>query len=351
MTSNEHLAAELLATSASAYAAFAANQLLQRRPDLQQHFGETAFAHWKDHFRQRVMELSVAISEAEPLLFTSRVKWTRAAFQARQLPDEYLKESLNCLRGVLQEELPENSRQVPAEYLDAALELLNEPFEADAGLDDSDDQAQLAMKYLVTVLEGDSRQAMQLIVDAVHNGLAIQDAYVNVLLPAQQEIGNMWHRAEVSVAEEHLVTSTTARMMSVLYDKAEKQPPNGLTVVSAAVADNVHDIGIRAVSDFFEFAGWRAICLGGNAPPHVIVDGVTCFNASLLLLSAALSTQLPSVREAIQRVRELPNINCKIMVGGMAFADTPEIWRQLGADGFARSPAEAISIGNQLVQS
>jgi hypothetical protein len=39
------------------------------------------------------------------------------------------------------------------------------------------------------------------------------------------------------------------------------------------------------------------------------------------------------------------------MVGGMAFVDTPEIWRQLEADGYAATLSDALATGNELVQS
>ena len=48
--------------------------------------GDAAFNHWKDHFCERIRELSVAIAENEPVLFVSRIGWSRAAFVARSVP-------------------------------------------------------------------------------------------------------------------------------------------------------------------------------------------------------------------------------------------------------------------------
>ena len=138
--------------------------------------------------------------------------------------------------------------------------------------------------------------------------------------------------------------------MSVLAFEAEKQEPNGLTVISAAVANNAHDVGIRAVSDFFEFAGWRAICLGGDLPARDIAEAVTWLDASLVLLSASISTQLTSVRDTIEVVRE-KQPGCKIMIGGAAFVDAPDLWQQLGADGYAASPSDAVEVGTRLVSN
>jgi MerR family transcriptional regulator, light-induced transcriptional regulator len=348
MTNNEsHLmAAELLRVSANAYAAYASNLLLERLPRIKSQFGENAFADWRDFYAQRINELSVAMAETEPALFSSRVRWSRAAFKARELTEELLRESLLCLEEVLEQELPEEHRQAPKKYISVAMGTLKEPETESEELDSGDPIAKLAMQYLLEVLEGNSNSAIRLVMDARQNGMSLESTY-QVLMAAQREVGRMWHQADVNIAEEHMVTSTTRRAMSVLAYHAERTASNGLTVVSAAVAGNTHDIGVRMISDFFEFAGWRVICLGADLPAAEIAEAVRFFDPSLVLLSVALSTQLPAARMTIEAVRETGS-ECKIMIGGSALADAPDIWKQLGADACATSPAEALSLGAQL---
>ena len=347
-TENHSMAAELLRVSATAYAAYASNRFFEKLPEVKTQFGSTAFAHWTDHFSQRIQELSAAMAESEPALFLSRVRWSRAAFKAREVPENLLRESLLCLDEVLEQELPEAHRGAPKQYISAALKSFENLEENGIELDSKDPTSKLAMQYLLQILEGNSGSAIKLVVDSHHQGLPLENTY-QVLMMAQREIGRMWHQAEVNIAEEHIVTSTTQRAMSVLAFQAEKQAFNGLTVVSAAVAGNSHDIGVQMVSDFFEFAGWRAICLGGDLPATEIAQAVKFFDTSLVMLSAALSTQLKAIRETVKAVRELDK-NCKIMVGGTAMHDAPDLWSQLGADAYANSPAEALAIGTQLTK-
>lgn len=349
MTNNEkHLmAAELLRVSANAFAAYASNLLLERQPWIKSRFGETAFADWKDHYSQTIHELSVAMAESEPGLFSSRVRWIRAAFKARELPEELLHQSLLCLEEILEQELPEEYRQEPKLFIAAGMAALIEAETAGGELDSADPAGKLAMQYMAEVLEGNSTRAIELVMDARRNGLSLESAY-QVLMTAQREIGQMWHQAEVNIAEEHMVSSTTRRAMAVLAYHAGKKASNGLTVVAAAVAGNSHEIGLRMISDFFEFAGWRAICLGADLPPAEIAQAVRYFDPALLLLSVALGTQLPAARRTIAAVREAGS-ECKIMLGGSALSGAPDIWRKLGADAFADSPSEALSRAAELV--
>ena len=341
------MAAELLAVSTTAYAAYASNRLLEKVPDAKLKLGDDAFRHWKEHYSERIRELSAALSEGQSVLFSSRVTWSREAFLARGISDSLLQDSLECLSEVLQEELPAFCKDSPVQFISDAIELLNQNEPAKEGVPLAKEIPQLGLQYLKLVLEGDVCKAVQFMVDARDQGTSLKEIY-QALTIAQYEVGRMWHHAAINIAEEHLVTFTTERTMAVLAFQAEKKELNGLTVVSAAVANNAHDVGIRVVSDFFEFAGWRAICLGGDLPAKDISAAVQWMDASLVLLSASLSTQLIEIREAINTIRAL-NTDCKIMVGGSAFSDAPEMWRSMGADGYAADPTLAVELGYQLV--
>ena len=290
MKQTEAITAEFVASSAPAYAAMAANRLLETNPGLASSMGNHAFRYWKEHMQQRLLELSAALGEREPKLFSSQVSWSVTAFQARDISPELLRQSLVCLRDVLSEELPESGQKQVGEYIDLALDRL-EVFEPGADMIvEERPHEKLSIQYMVAVLNGDSHHAINLVTTAIENGLSVEDAYEHVLLAAQREVGAMWHRAEISISEEHFVTATTERAMSVICYNADRQPANGRTIVSAAVAENVHDIGVRAVSDMFELAGWRAICLGGDAPDTDIAHAADCFEAELVLIPRGLRT-------------------------------------------------------------
>ena len=341
------MAAAILTASDSAYAAYAANRLLESPFGIKEIFGDSAFTDWKDHYRQRIAELAAAIGEGEPNLFSAQIDWAQSAFQSRQVPIEVLRQSLICLSDVLFEELPESCRQEPVDYISLALESLETTSDGPEELKPDSKTSRMSLNYITMILEGDGQSAIELVVQALQEGMPVLAIYENVLLAAQQEVGRMWHLGDLSISEEHYVTATTIRAMGVLNYLSERQPKNGRTVVSAAVSGNIHDIGVRAVSDFFDLAGWRAVCLGGDTPAEDIAMAVGTFEADLLLVSAALTVQLKSVRDTIERIRQ--ERDCKIMVGGMAFSGSPNIWRQMGADGFSTSISESIETGHRLV--
>jgi methanogenic corrinoid protein MtbC1 len=251
----------------------------------------------------------------------------------------------------LAKELPESVQPLATQYLDEAIVAFDkQPEDASARLLPDDSYGRLASTYLLALLEGDRGSACRVVLDAVQRPESVRELYLRVLMPAQAELGRMWLSGEINVAEEHFASHTTKMVMAQLLSRAALRPPNGKTVLAAAVAGNRHDIGLHAVADFFEMAGWRAILLGADVPISDLVQAVECFDVDLLALSVTLNVQIESVKSAIRAVKSGPRGDAaKILVGGLAFADSRDLAAEMGADGHAGTPDEAVRLGCQLV--
>jgi methanogenic corrinoid protein MtbC1 len=345
-------AAELLERSAAGFAGYAASLLLARNPAIRDRFGPDPHAAWKTHLNQRVLELGAALTTGQPNLFSTRVLWTAKAFRARGQNLGDLRHSLEALRDILAERLPEPARAAPISYLEQSLTALSAPVQAEASdLDPARAGDRLALEYLQKVLEGDVAGAIRGVLAAVEGGFDVRAAYLEVLLPAQREIGRLWHLGEANVAEEHLVTGTTHRLMSILANGAKAAPPNGLTAVVAAVSSNAHDVGLRAVADLYQLEGWRTIFLGADVPGEDLPSVLAYFEANLLLLGATLSTHITRVEQTIAAIRAKSERPVRILVGGAAFDESQDLWHRVGADGYAPTVAEALALGRALVSA
>jgi methanogenic corrinoid protein MtbC1 len=348
MTTFKEFAATLLEKGAAAYGAYAANALLERQPATSERFTPESFADWKSHLSMRVLELSVAVETHSAELFAAAVDWTRQSFQARNVPEEDLEASLVCLREVLLAELPESATGAVGQCFERALQRFKRPVPPVERLDPSHPRSRLALTYLEACLTGDRRRAIRIILDAVDSGLDVQDAYLDVLVPAQREVGEMWHAAKMGIHEEHVVTAITQSVMALLAERGRRSEVNGKTVLLASVASNAHDLGPRVLTDLFEIAGWRAIGLGPSIPAADLAQAVSHFQADLVALSATLVTQLKNLRHAVETIRA-HNADVKILVGGLALDAAPGIWEWVGADAHASGIDEAMKTANRLV--
>jgi methanogenic corrinoid protein MtbC1 len=83
-------------------------------------------------------------------------------------------------------------------------------------------------------------------------------------------------------------------------------------------------------------------------PPGEIARAATRYDADLLALSATLGRHVDRVTDTITAARALAGGELKILVGGHAFTEAPDLWRSIGADGYGRSASEAVTLAAKL---
>ncbi len=347
---NGFLAAVLKSTG-RALAAYAAGDLLAAHPETAEKFGRAPFDAWQRCLAHRVEELAVAVAARRPLIFVTQVQWATAALGARDVPADHFRLALQSLRAVFARELPEEVQALALTYLDQAIEA-SEGTAPDTAMTLSTDTpaGKLAASYLVAILEGDRRKALGLVLEAARNGQPVDRLYTDVIIPTQRELGRMWHTTEITVSEEHFASETTKVAIAQLALHAHERPPNGKTVLTASVSANQHAIALQIIAHLFEFDGWRVINLGADVPVGDLVQAVEFFTVDLVVLSTALSIQLPQVREAIEALRQSPRgSSVKILVGGHAFGDDTELALELGVDAHDLTVDGAVRTGRRLV--
>jgi len=111
-------------------------------------------------------------------------------------------------------------------------------------------------------------------------------------------------------------------------------------------------MGLRMVSDFLEMDGWDTYFLGGNLPSGEIKAAALEYRAHLLGLSVSITANISRVQEVIELCRQDRELDeLKIIVGGYPFSVEPDLWRRVGADGYARDAGEALKIARKVVKA
>ena len=137
-------------------------------------------------------------------------------------------------------------------------------------------------------------------------------------------------------------------MMAILASQTKPKADNGLTVIAGSVVGNVHDIGIRAIAYLLELEGWRTIYLGSDIPQEELPGAIKSFKADVLMLSVALTSQLPASSKLIKTIREKIEQPVQILVGGNGLTSENNLWQQTGADGYAADANSAIKMAYQM---
>jgi methanogenic corrinoid protein MtbC1 len=294
--------------------------------------------------------LAEAIGASQPSLFADYIAWAKVMLEGRGIPECDLARNLEIINDSLQRELPAGMGMVAAEYVESGLTQLPQlPSDLPACIGEGNPLAGLARQYLNALLRGERHVASRLILDAVEEGVSVQDIYLYVFQRSQHEIGRLWQMNLLSVAQEHYCTAATQLIMSQLYPHLFASEKNGRTLVATCVAGDLHEIGVRMVSDFFEMAGWDTFYMGANTPTNCVLETLAERGADVLAVSATITPHVRAVANLIDSVRASnEGRGVKIIVGGYPFNIAPDLWETVGADACARDALESVSVVNQL---
>ena len=323
----------------------------ERQPGVWERFGEIGRQRAIEDAEYHLRFLAEALSVQHLPLFTQYVAWAKVLFTGLHLPDDALQMGLECQMDVLRGKLPTEQSGPANEFIAAAIAHLSEyPSTPLPFVDQTNSLGQLAKRYLDALLRGEHHEANKIIVEAAGSGVTIREMYEQVFERSQKEVGRLWQTNQLTVAQEHYCTASTQLIMSQFYPQLFATPRNGRRLVATCVSGELHEIGARMVTDFFELDGWDTYYLGASSPTHTIVQAIVERKADVLAVSATMTFHLRQVREIIAAVRESRSAHSvKILVGGYPFSVVTGLWMEIGADGSALSASGAVEAANQLV--
>ena len=209
----------------------------------------------------------------------------------------------------------------------------------------------LAKQYTDYLINGNRGGAVDLIMKEARSGQNISDIYLNVFEPALKEIGRLWSLKQVSVAQEHFASAVTEQVMSQIFPLLIRGRTNKLTAVTMTVCGDLHEIGIRFITDFLEMDGWNTYYLGTNLCNQDLIDALDQYNPDLLSVSVTMDFNVNMAQHLIDNIRANSTHRVlKVMVGGHPFQQDPGLWKKIGADATSRDAREAVVTAARLFQ-
>lgn len=327
------------------------NLHFKNHPELEEQYGKKGKKKCYEDALYHISYLDQAVRVNSNVLFGNYLGWARTMLKERGIPESDLIDNIAYMKEAIQQKLPDGDAQKLIEFIDVGLHSLqSHPQRSKTFLNPNAPLVKEARTYLDLLLAGKRKQAANLIEELVEEGQSIKDIYEHIFQNTQYEVGALWQSNKITVAHEHYCTAATQLIMSGLYPRIFSMQKTGKKLVACSVADELHEIGIRMVSDFFEIEGWDTHYLGANMPDDHLVKSLKEYNPDILAISVTLPLHIEKAAELIKKVRDDKQVDkVKIMVGGYPFGIVPDLWKKVGADASAGSAKEAIEIANKLL--
>ncbi|MFI1016649.1 B12-binding domain-containing protein [Streptomyces sp. NPDC020965] len=192
----------------------------------------------------------------------------------------------------------------------------------------------------------DQDASTAVVLAALDAGLSVESALLDLIAPVQTRVGAEWAANRVSVAQEHVATAISERIITVLADLPGARPPARLGRITVACVDHEwHALPARLLSQVLTLRGWQVDFLGARVPtPHLIAQ-LHRTGPDAVALSSSLPTHLPTAHATITACQAT---GMPVLVGGAAFGPDGRYARLLGANAWApdaRTAAETLRKG------
>lgn len=331
-----------------------AKEILQlqfrRNPELRQRYTEEMTQKCLQDVQYHLTFLAQAIAENSLSLYRDYIRWAKVLLQGLHIPIEEFTQNLDYQKEVISKYFPEKeAKRIVKQFLEEGQkELL--PTVVETLKNQFLEGAPKARMYLEILLPGNRKGAQEYILGLIKEGVDVKTIYLEVFQPALKELGNLWQTSIITVAQEHLFTASTQIVMAQLYPLIFQTERKNRIFLGACVGGELHEIGIRMVSDFFEMEGWDTYYLGANLPQKALIQEAKEKKPNVIGLSATMVFHVPFIQQTILALHSEPETkDIPIIVGGYPFLVDPELWKQIGANGFGMDANQAIASAKQLI--
>jgi 5-methyltetrahydrofolate--homocysteine methyltransferase len=198
------------------------------------------------------------------------------------------------------------------------------------------------------LIRGDRDTVSKRTQEAVDEGLSPKQILDEGLVAGMNVVGAKFKANEFYVPEVLIAARAMHAGMDIIKPllAATDVEPAGVVAIGTVKGD-LHDIGKNLVAMMLEGAGFEIRDLGVDVAPEKFVGEVQN-GASVVALSALLTTTMPSMADVINAAKEAGiRDKVKIMIGGAPV--TQNYADEIGADGYAPDAASAVDKARELL--
>ena len=193
-----------------------------------------------------------------------------------------------------------------------------------AGSDDStrrtrEERLELLQQVFADALvRGDEPLAADAMSEAIQSDFDEGDIDEHIVAPAMRMVGDLWAQGEIGVADEHLATEITMRVLAVQRE-AFRVAHRRVTqrILFAAVEGEQHVVGLRMAASLALHAGFDVRMLGADLPVHGLLAALDRHDPVVVGLTATMPASAARLAKTLDVVAAAaPGMG--LIVGGAA---------------------------------
>jgi len=210
-------------------------------------------------------------------------------------------------------------------------------------------------RYNEAVYDTDRERALQIIHDALAQGVTPQQVVFDIVIPAiESMIKSISENFDANLAQHFMASQIAAAVTEEMIARFDKPPEIIGRIVIGTSHGDMHTLGKRIVSGCLRALMVDVVDLGVNVAPERFVEAALQHDAQIIAISSMMVHTARSERGclAVRRILRERGLEArlKIVVGGAPYRWDPELYRFVGADAWAPDGITAGHVIRQLIE-
>ncbi|MEJ2239183.1 MAG: corrinoid protein [Gemmatimonadales bacterium] len=202
-----------------------------------------------------------------------------------------------------------------------------------------------------SVITGDDQRVAELTQLVIEERTSPKSILDDGLIAGMNVVGERFKVHEIFLPDVLLAAKAMYAGLDLIKPlMIEQGLPSLGKVVIGSVRGDLHDIGKNLVGIMLKGAGFDVIDLGNDVPPHLMVETAQEQDATVIGMSALLTTTMPVMGEVVDLIeREGLSGNIRTIVGGAPV--TEQFAHDIGATAHGFDAANAVERVKQLMNT
>jgi len=146
----------------------------------------------------------------------------------------------------------------------------------------------------------------------------------HLIMPTLVEIGEQWHRGELSITREHYATNYLIQRLAAVL-RIVPNGTSGSVIWIGCAPGELHEIGALLLSIYLRRAGYAVRYLGQNLPVDDLIEEVKSVQPGMVIFSATTVESAQALQPVCEQLAQIDPPRPIIGYGGRSFNLRPEL--------------------------
>ncbi len=175
---------------------------------------------------------------------------------------------------------------------------------------------------LQSLIAGGEEAAANQLITARLDGVPLTEIIDDRICPAMREVGELWHRGDISVSQEHLATRTAVTAIHKLRNSLPIPTMKDRLAMCCSMEGDLHELPTLLAQIAIENEGVEVINFGAATPLYCMADEVERHSPDFICISGTVLNELDRLtRDYREFTKKIAGIAAPVLLGGRVFQD------------------------------